>query len=111
MSSAGSIPELGQLIHLRANGEEGALDPGTPCFERLRGGFEGGDPFVALVLDLDIAHHLKVVDALLQLGDALGEVAAPVVGNDGCGVLGGSEVLQRVEATVDGGIALEPGSF
>ena len=100
LSSVGSIPELGQPIHLRANGEEGALDPGTPGFERLRCGLEGGDPLVALVLDLDVAHHLQIVDALLQLADALGEVATLVVGNDGGSVLGGGELLQGVKAAV-----------
>jgi hypothetical protein len=64
-----------------------------PRFERLRYGLERGDVFIALVLDLDIADHLEVMDALLQLADALGEVAAPVVGDDGGGVLGRRELL------------------
>ena len=93
MSSACSIPELRQPIHLRVNGEEGALDPGALCFEHLRYGLEDGDPLGALVLDLDVEHHLEVVDALLQLADTLGEVGAPVVGDDGGGVLGGRKVL------------------
>jgi hypothetical protein len=46
-----------------------------------------------LVLDLDVADHLEVMDALLKLSDALGEVATLVVGDDGDGVLGGRELL------------------
>jgi hypothetical protein len=58
-----------------------------PGLKRLCCGLEDGDTFIALVLDLDVAHQLEVVDALLQFTDARGEVAAPVVGDDGGGVL------------------------
>jgi len=46
------------------------------------------------------------VDALLQLADALREVATLVVCDDGGGVLGGGELLQGVEAAVDSGVVL-----
>jgi hypothetical protein len=106
-----SIPELGEAVHLRTNGEEGALDPWSPRLECFRRRLEHSDAFVALILDLDVADHFEVADALLQLGDALGEVAAPVVGDDGGGVLGGGEVLQGLESAVNSSIALGTSSL
>ena len=99
--SGRSVPEPGEAIHLGADGEEGALDPWTPGFNRFVRRLEHRNALVALILDLDVADQLEVANALLQVGDALGEVAAPVVGDDGGGVLVGGEALQGFEAAVD----------
>lgn len=61
----GSIPEFGEPVHLQADGEDGALDLWTPRLECFRRGLEHSHVFIALVLDLDVANHLEVVDALL----------------------------------------------
>jgi hypothetical protein len=55
--------------------------------------------------------HLEVVDALLQLANVLGEVATPVVGDDGGGVLGGAELLQGVEAAINSEVTLRVGGL
>ena len=64
---------------------------------------------VALVADLVEADELEVEHALLEVGDARVEVGALVVGDDGGGELGGGEVLERLEAAVDGPFALLEG--
>ena len=81
---------------------------GVPSSEHS---LEGEDAFIAFVLDLHVPHLTEREDAILQLVKAREEVAAPVVGDDGGGILCGREILQGLDAVVDGGFALDAGGF
>jgi hypothetical protein len=65
---------------------------------------------IAFVADLGQADELEIYHALLYLVDVRVEVGAPVIGDDdGDGVLGGGEALQRGDVTVDSLLALLQG--
>lgn len=97
----GSIQALDGHIHLRTYVGDGSLDAGVPFLERRGGGLVHINAPVLLELGLPEAQVLQIEDALFEVTDAVEEVPALVVDDDGGGLLGGSVVLQGAEAFTD----------
>lgn len=98
----GPLHALRDPVHLRVNGGKGVLDVGVPLFERGVGRLKDGDAFVALLLVLAEACVLEIKDALLEIAQAVGEVAASIVGDDRGRVLRCGVELQGAKTFVDG---------
>jgi hypothetical protein len=76
MARGGLGHRPGELSHRLADAGEGAL-------ESRRCRLQGEDVVIAFVVDLGDVDELQIPDALLQLDEALFELATPVVGDSG----------------------------
>ena len=83
-----------------------SFDVRAPLLVCLRCRLKGRDHIVALVADLVDSNELEIPNPQLQLYDALFEVLRTDVSEDGSLRVGGSELIQRGEARINGNLLL-----